>query len=102
MPYICQFVHVQASDNYNNRHALYELSAIKNVTRKPGIHTRHYWHMSLNKYAYHSTHTCCTALVLYFIYRFKLVHNTQNKKENATLIHPTIAMYVPKTNMPLK
>ena len=50
-------------DNYVHIYALYELTAINNVTRSTWYTYISHWHMSLKKYACHIAYPCATALL---------------------------------------
>ena len=63
----------------------------------------YYWHMPLNKYASHITHSCPTALLLYTTYRHHITtYTSQNLQQTATFFYHAITIHVPTANMPLK
>ena len=94
---------MQIWDNYVSIYASHELNAINNVTRSTIIHTLHIigicpWinrHVTL--YIYVPLHCYC---ILHK--NPTLLHISVIEQQIATLIYPSIAIYVLATNMPLK
>ena len=65
----------------------------------------HYWHMTLNKYAFKIAHICPTALLLWSIYvrTYITTHTSPKKLCNFQVFkYHTIVIYVLPRNMPLE